>query len=75
MRVRVRAVGFGIARGFQGLRFRIGCARRRMSRIGCVRAFGSPWYGGVWAKVFSGDLASIIAVYSACYAGVSCLVG
>ena len=45
-RRRVRAsrgagIGCGIARVIAGLRFRIGCARRRMSRRGgCGRAFG-----------------------------------
>ena len=40
-RARARGVDFGIARGIVGLRFRIGCARRRMSRRGgCGRAVG-----------------------------------
>jgi hypothetical protein len=36
---------FGFARGIVGLRFRIGCVRRRMSRRGgCGRVFGSPFW-------------------------------
>jgi hypothetical protein len=53
-RRRARVVGFahGFARGFglEGLRFRIGCARRRMSRRGwCERVVGLPWWTvGYW---------------------------
>jgi hypothetical protein len=60
-----RGVGFGTARGFEGLRFRIGCARRRMSRRGCGRVFGLPWFWRCFrGEGLSGDLTLIVAVNS-----------
>ena len=71
-RARERGVGFDIAREIEGLRSRTGCARRRMSRRGCVRAIGSPWFGGVQTEALSGYFTLIVAVYSvSCWRVVS----
>lgn len=71
-RVRARGVGFDIAREIVGLRSRTGCARRRMSRRGCVRAIGSPWFGGVQTEALSSYFTLIVAVYSvSCWRVVS----
>jgi hypothetical protein len=50
-RRRVRVFGPGV----EGLRFRIGCARRRMSRRGwCGRVCGLPLWKAVWWKSLVG---------------------